>query len=54
MSHYYYSSAPVCLLCSEAMQVARTIPAVGQLPEVLVFHCEGCGEVETREHDCAA
>jgi hypothetical protein len=53
MSHYYFS-APVCVLCNEQMQVARTIPAVAQLPEVLVFHCEGCGEVETREHDCAA
>jgi hypothetical protein len=53
MSHYYFS-APVCVLCNEPMQVARTIPAVAQLPVVLVFHCEGCGEVETREHDCAA
>jgi hypothetical protein len=53
MSHYYFS-APVCVLCNEPMQVARTIPAVAQLPEVLVFHCEGCGDVETREHGCAA
>jgi hypothetical protein len=30
------------------MQVVRTIPAVARLPEVLVFYCEGCGEVETR------
>jgi hypothetical protein len=43
------NSAPVCLLCHEPMQVVRTIPAVARLPEVLVFYCEGCGEVETRE-----
>jgi hypothetical protein len=36
------------------MHVARTIPAVARLPEVLVFHCEGCGEVETRERGHAA
>jgi hypothetical protein len=44
-----YNSAPICLLCQEPMQVVRTIPAVARLPEVLVFYCECCGEVETRE-----
>ena len=49
-----YSSAPICLLCQEPMQVIRTIPAAARRPEVLVFCCEGCGEVETRERDLAA
>jgi hypothetical protein len=49
-----YRSAPICLLCHEPMQVIRTIPAVARLPEVLVFYCEGCGEVETRERGRAA
>ena len=51
-----YSSAPICLLCHKSMQVVRTIPAVAvaRLPEVLVFYCEGCGEVETRERSRAA
>jgi hypothetical protein len=49
-----YSSAPICLLCQEPMQVVRTIPAVARLPEVLVFYCEGCGELETRERSRAA
>jgi hypothetical protein len=49
-----HSSAPICLLCQQPMHVARTIPAVARLPEVLVFHCEGCGEVETRERGHAA
>ena len=31
------------------MQVIRTIPEVARLPEVLVFYCDGCGELETRE-----
>jgi hypothetical protein len=49
-----YNSAPICLLCQEPMQVVRTIPTVARLPEVLVFYCKGCGEVETRERDRAA
>ena len=42
-----YSSAPICLLCQGPMQVIRTIPEVARLPEVLVFYCDGCGELET-------
>jgi hypothetical protein len=30
------------------------IPAVAQLPEVAVFYCERCGEIETRERARAA
>jgi len=48
------SAAPLRLFCREPMQVARTIPAVAALPEVQVFHCERCGEVETREQNRAA
>jgi hypothetical protein len=36
------------------MQVIRTIPEVARLPEVLVFYCDGCGELETRERGRAA
>ena len=49
-----YSSAPICLLCQEPMQAIRTIPEVARLPEVLVFYCDGCGELETRERGRAA
>jgi hypothetical protein len=49
-----YNFAPSCLLCQEPMQVLRTIPAVARLPEVLVFYCAGCGEVEAGERGCGA
>ena len=49
-----YSSAPICLLCQGPMQLVRTIPAVARVLEVLVFYCESCGEVETRERSRAA
>jgi hypothetical protein len=31
------------------MKTIRTIPKIESLPELLVFHCVACGEVETRE-----
>jgi hypothetical protein len=34
--------------------LARTIPKLGGLPELLVFVCERCREVETIEQDQAA
>jgi hypothetical protein len=52
MSNYSY--APICLFCQQPMQIIRTIPPVARLPEVLVFYCERCGEVETRERVRAA
>jgi hypothetical protein len=29
------------------MKLDRTLPKLGALPEILVFHCAGCNEVET-------
>ncbi len=49
-----YSSASICLLCQEPMQVIRTISEVARLPELLVFYCDGCGELETRKRGRAA
>jgi hypothetical protein len=48
-----YSSAAICLLCQDPMQVVRTIPAVARLPEALVFYCEGCGKSK-RANEVAA
>jgi hypothetical protein len=31
------------------MRLLRTIPKLGGLPELLVFVCDGCREVETIE-----
>jgi hypothetical protein len=29
------------------MKLSRTIPKLGALPELMVFHCVTCNEVET-------
>jgi hypothetical protein len=31
------------------MKLARTIPKLGMLPQLLVFHCVSCNEVEMEE-----
>ena len=31
------------------MKLARTVPKFGALPELLVFQCPSCNEVETKE-----
>jgi hypothetical protein len=31
------------------MQLARTIPRLGTLPQLDVFYCADCNEAETRE-----
>jgi len=38
-----------CLSCGDAMQLVRTIPKLGVLPELLVFHCPSCKELDTME-----
>jgi len=38
-----------CLSCGDAMELVRTIPKLGVLPELLVFHCPSCKEVDTKE-----
>jgi hypothetical protein len=38
-----------CLSCGDAMEFVRTIPKLGILPELLVFHCPSCKEVDTKE-----
>ena len=39
----------VCLACGDTMRSVRTIPKCGVLPELLVFVCPSCKEVETKE-----
>jgi hypothetical protein len=31
------------------MELVRTIPRLGVLPELLVFHCPSCKEVDAKE-----
>jgi H+-transporting ATPase len=39
----------VCAKCGQIMQLVRTIPERGVFPELQVFACPSCGEVEPRE-----
>ena len=41
--------AAICPGCGDAMKLARTVPKFGALPELLVFQCPSCNEVETKE-----
>jgi hypothetical protein len=40
-----------CPKCGEPMNLVRSIPKLGALPELCVFHCEACHEVEIREDE---
>jgi hypothetical protein len=37
----------VCGRCGQVMPLIRTVPRIGVLPEMHVFVCSSCGEVET-------
>jgi hypothetical protein len=44
----------LCPKCRQPMALVRTVPKLGLfLPELEVFRCRGCGEVETRERQPA-
>ncbi len=38
-----------CPSCGETMQLARTLPKLGGLPELYTFECRSCGVSETIE-----
>jgi len=40
---------PSCPHCRAVMTLVRTIPPVGGLPALFVFHCAGCNHAETKE-----
>jgi transposase len=42
-----------CSRCGEQMKLLRTVPRFGPHPELGVFRCVACSEVETREIDAA-
>jgi len=45
-------SHPVlCPTCGKPMRFARSIPALGALPELLTFECRDCIEAVTFEKD---
>jgi predicted RNA-binding Zn-ribbon protein involved in translation (DUF1610 family) len=37
-----------CARCGCAMQLIRSIPPLRELPELRVFVCPSCGDVETK------
>jgi hypothetical protein len=38
-----------CAKCGHGMQLVRSIPGLGAFPELLVFRCPTCNEVDTKE-----
>ena len=38
-----------CSSCGNVMKLLRTVPRLGGLPELVVFVCPSCNEVETKE-----
>ena len=41
--------APSCPRCDHAMELVRTIPKLGGLPQLNVYRCAECGSVKTIE-----
>jgi uncharacterized Zn finger protein (UPF0148 family) len=39
----------VCPSCGHVMKLVRAIPRLAALPEVLLFSCPSCNQVETKE-----
>jgi hypothetical protein len=38
-------AAPSCEKCGGSTELARVVPGLGTLPELLLFRCTGCGQV---------
>ena len=41
--------AAICPRCGHLMTLVGTVPKLGALPELLVYRCPSCNEVETKE-----
>ncbi len=48
-----HTPTPVCLSCGDTMK-SHTIPKLGRLPELLVFVCPSCKEIEVKKDKRAA
>jgi hypothetical protein len=53
-SHNHDIQTIPCPRCRRSMKLVRTIPKLGVFPELLIFSCPTCGEVETQEMEQAA
>jgi hypothetical protein len=38
-----------CRLCSRPMKLIRRLPKIGPAPELLVFYCEDCDEIDSAD-----
>jgi hypothetical protein len=38
---------PLCPDCRQPMQLVKTLPHLGGVPEILVFYCSSCKQAET-------
>jgi hypothetical protein len=38
----------LCAGCGEVMNLIRSVPSLGMIPELHVFVCPACGEAETK------
>jgi hypothetical protein len=47
VDHEPRQSGDICLSCGKAMGLARTIPAIGAVPELRTYDCSACGIVFT-------
>jgi transposase len=43
------NQAATCQCCHHEMMLVRSIPKLGVLPELRIFFCPACGEVESQE-----
>jgi hypothetical protein len=47
MDREHIHSDCICLACGKAMRLVRSIPGVGELPELRTYDCKACGVVFT-------
>jgi hypothetical protein len=45
MDREHIQSSHICLSCGKVMRLARTIPAIGAVPELRTYDCNACGIV---------
>jgi hypothetical protein len=38
-----------CRVCEQPMKLIRRLPQIGHAPELLVFYCRECNEVDSAE-----
>ena len=46
----YRQSEQSCAHCQTKIRRVRAVPKIGSLPELIVYRCNKCGQVESVEH----